>query len=147
MAAGLRKGEGRGASEISDLATVSSWGGGHFTAHLQPRAGWPSGDLAKPHNRGSIIFLVAGRQQQKSRNLSAWSGEEVGGEWQLPVVVAVGCICHSVHCITALCSLVWSWTYYNCPWQQKNIFFIFTFLMLEAETSRLRGGPLSEVSK
>lgn len=82
MAAGFRKGEvntgrlvvGDGGldSEISDLATVSSWG-----VISQPHAVRPSGDFSSLlHRASSSISLVADqgggrRHNEKSRNLLA----------------------------------------------------------------------------
>lgn len=101
MAAGLKKGRRRravrGDSEISDLATVSSWGviswptSGHvLDDHL--------GIWQNPYNRGSIIFLVVWRTTTKVKKSVSliWRGERAGA-LQLPVVVW-----HQVWCASAV---------------------------------------------
>lgn len=91
MAAGLRKGEGRGASEISDLATVSSWGG---SFHGPPPATcwmtiWGSGKAPQQRQHHLLSCRKTTTKVKKSVSL-IWRG---GGR----SMTAACCCCCGLH--------------------------------------------------
>lgn len=106
MAAGLKKGEGEGGSgETQRSVTWPQCPAGGLFHGPSPATCWMTiWGSGKPHNRGSIIFLVAGTTTTKVKKSISLIWREVGGG----TAAAPGCLSSSVVriCYLMQCSAV-----------------------------------------